>query len=46
MTLEDIDNIVKAFRKGAENAKTAGFDGLELHGANGYLVDQFLLFVH
>lgn len=42
MTLEDIDNIVKAFRKGAENAKAAGFDGLELHGANGYLVDQFL----
>jgi N-ethylmaleimide reductase len=31
-----------AFRKGAENAKAAGFDGVELHGANGYLLDQFL----
>jgi 2,4-dienoyl-CoA reductase-like NADH-dependent reductase (Old Yellow Enzyme family) len=34
--------VVEAFRKGAENAKAAGFDGVEIHGANGYLIDQFL----
>lgn len=34
--------IVAAYRKGAENAKRAGFDGVEVHGANGYLLDQFL----
>lgn len=34
--------MVEAFRKGAENAKAAGFDGVEIHGANGYLLDQFL----
>src|SRR5580693_986150 len=34
--------IVEEFRKGAENAQLAGFDGVELHGANGYLLDQFL----
>ena len=34
--------MVDAFRKGAENAKAAGFDGVEVHGANGYLLDQFL----
>jgi 2,4-dienoyl-CoA reductase-like NADH-dependent reductase (Old Yellow Enzyme family) len=33
---------VEAFRKGAENAKRAGFDGVEIPGANGYLLDQFL----
>jgi 2,4-dienoyl-CoA reductase-like NADH-dependent reductase (Old Yellow Enzyme family) len=38
----EIPAIVEAYRKGAENAKTAGFDGVELHGANGYLLDQFL----
>ena len=42
MTLEDIKNTVRDFRKGAENAKEAGFDGVEVHGANGYLIDQFL----
>jgi 2,4-dienoyl-CoA reductase-like NADH-dependent reductase (Old Yellow Enzyme family) len=39
---EEIPAIVDAFRKGAENAQIAGFDGVELHGANGYLLDQFL----
>lgn len=39
---EEIPGVVAAFRKGAENAKLAGFDGVEIHGANGYLLDQFL----
>jgi 2,4-dienoyl-CoA reductase-like NADH-dependent reductase (Old Yellow Enzyme family) len=38
----EIPAIVAAYRKGAENARAAGFDGVELHGANGYLLDQFL----
>ena len=38
----EIAGIVADFRKGAENALKAGFDGVELHGANGYLIDQFL----
>jgi 2,4-dienoyl-CoA reductase-like NADH-dependent reductase (Old Yellow Enzyme family) len=38
----EIPGIVAAYRKGAENAKLAGFDGVEIHGANGYLLDQFL----
>jgi len=38
----EIPGIVEGFRKGAENAKVAGFDGVEIHGANGYLIDQFL----
>jgi len=38
----EIPGIVEAYRKGAENAKQAGFDGVEMHGANGYLLDQFL----
>jgi 2,4-dienoyl-CoA reductase-like NADH-dependent reductase (Old Yellow Enzyme family) len=38
----EISEIVEAFRVGAENAKLAGFDGVEIHGANGYLIDQFL----
>jgi N-ethylmaleimide reductase len=37
----EIAGIVATFRKGAENAKAAGFDGVEVHGANGYLLDQF-----
>ena len=40
--LEEIPAIVEAFRRGAENAQAAGFDGVEIHGANGYLLDQFL----
>ncbi|MGE7990579.1 alkene reductase [Pseudomonas sp. NPDC089554] len=39
---EEIADIVEAYRVGAENAKAAGFDGVEIHGANGYLLDQFL----
>ena len=38
----EIPAIIEAYRKGAENAKAAGFDGVEIHGANGYLLDQFL----
>ena len=39
---EEIPGIIEKFRQGAENAREAGFDGVELHGANGYLIDQFL----
>ena len=39
---EEIPGVVEAYRRGAENARTAGFDGVEIHGANGYLLDQFL----
>jgi len=39
---EEIAGVVEAYRRGAENARTAGFDGVEIHGANGYLLDQFL----
>lgn len=39
---DEIPAIVADFRKAAENAKRAGFDGVELHAANGYLFDQFL----
>lgn len=39
---DEIPAIVAAYRNGAENAKKAGFDGVQLHGANGYLLDQFL----
>ena len=42
LELDEIKGVVDAFRKGAENAKRAGFDGVEIHGANGYLLDQFL----
>ena len=38
----EIPGIVAAFRRGAENALRAGFDGVEIHGANGYLLEQFL----
>lgn len=39
---EEIPEIIEAYRQGAQRAKSAGFDGVELHGANGYLLDQFL----
>ena len=42
LELSEIPSIIEAYRKGAENAKVAGFDGVEIHGANGYLLDQFL----
>jgi len=42
LDISEIPGIVESYRKGAENAKLAGFDGVELHGANGYLLDQFL----
>jgi 2,4-dienoyl-CoA reductase-like NADH-dependent reductase (Old Yellow Enzyme family) len=38
----EIPGIVEAYRQGAANALAAGFDGVEIHGANGYLLDQFL----
>ncbi len=42
LELSEISGIIEAFRRGAQNAQTAGFDGVEIHGANGYLLDQFL----
>ncbi|MGV2336863.1 MAG UNVERIFIED_CONTAM: alkene reductase [Planctomycetaceae bacterium] len=39
---EEIPSIVDQYRKGAQFAKAAGFDGVEIHAANGYLIDQFL----
>jgi N-ethylmaleimide reductase len=39
---EELPGIVSLFRHAAENAKKAGFDGIEVHGANGYLLDEFL----
>jgi len=42
LEISEIPGIVEAYRKGARNAQAAGFDGVEIHGANGYLLDQFL----
>ncbi len=42
LELDEIPSVVAAFREGAENAIEAGFDGVEVHGANGYLLEQFL----
>ena len=42
LELAEIPGVVEAYRKGAENARAAGFDGVEIHAANGYLIDQFL----
>jgi N-ethylmaleimide reductase len=42
LEIAEIPAIIEAFRQGAELARQAGFDGVEIHGANGYLPDQFL----
>lgn len=42
MTESEIHDCIADFSRGAQNAILAGFDGIELHGANGYLIDQFL----
>lgn len=42
LATEEVAGIVEHFRRGAENALEAGFDGVEVHGANGYLLDQFV----
>jgi 2,4-dienoyl-CoA reductase-like NADH-dependent reductase (Old Yellow Enzyme family) len=42
LQLSEIPGVVEAYRKAAMNAQMAGFDGVEIHGANGYLLDQFL----
>ncbi|HEX5790217.1 MAG TPA: alkene reductase [Luteolibacter sp.] len=42
LTLEEIPTVVASYRQAARNAVAAGFDGVELHAANGYLIDQFL----
>ena len=42
MSQQDIDQAIETFAQGALNAMEAGFDGVEIHGANGYLIDQFL----
>jgi N-ethylmaleimide reductase len=42
LTMDEIKSIIADYRQGARNALDAGFDGVEIHGANGYLIDQFL----
>jgi N-ethylmaleimide reductase len=42
LTVEEISQVVQDFKRGAKLAKEAGFDGVEIHGANGYLIDTFL----
>lgn len=42
LELHEIPDVVQAYREGARRAMEAGFDGVEIHGANGYLIDQFL----
>jgi N-ethylmaleimide reductase len=42
LTTDEVGAIVAAYGQAARNAKAAGFDGVEVHGANGYLVEQFL----
>ncbi|MFT7287409.1 MAG: 2,4-dienoyl-CoA reductase-like NADH-dependent reductase (Old Yellow Enzyme family) [Halieaceae bacterium] len=41
MTQVDIDDVIRAFAEGARDAKGCGFDAVEIHGAHGYLIDQF-----
>jgi 2,4-dienoyl-CoA reductase-like NADH-dependent reductase (Old Yellow Enzyme family) len=42
LAVSEIPGVIDAYRRGAQLAKEAGFDGVEIHGANGYLLDQFL----
>ncbi|MER5863595.1 NADH:flavin oxidoreductase [Kitasatospora sp. NPDC002040] len=42
MTRQDLDDVIAAFAAGAAAAEARGFDGIEIHGAHGYLIDQFL----
>jgi len=42
LSIDEIQDIINGFKQGAINAKKAGFDGVEVHAANGYLLDQFL----
>jgi N-ethylmaleimide reductase len=42
LRLDEIPRLIADYKRGAENAKAAGFDGVEIHSANGYLLDQFL----
>jgi 2,4-dienoyl-CoA reductase-like NADH-dependent reductase (Old Yellow Enzyme family) len=42
LEISEIPGIIAAYKRGAENAMKAGFDGVHIHGANGYLLDQFL----
>jgi N-ethylmaleimide reductase len=42
LTLDEIQTVIEMYKKAAQNALDAGFDGVEVHGANGYFLDQFL----
>ncbi|WP_133470279.1 alkene reductase [Paraglaciecola marina] len=42
MSVNEVDLVIEEFRLGARNAKLAGFNGVELHAANGYLINQFI----
>ena len=42
LTCEEISGLIEQYRQATQNAQTAGFDGVEVHAANGYLIDQFL----